>query len=175
MEPMFKCMNLDLNLAPKPMSFVAIASTHLVVLASCSGVLLVEPLNSNRDNRSLQVNSNRHAPQAPAGPGQEVLQRFLMPVSECSFQLEAILEDLRKDPWPVPAEKRVARATGSALSVATSLLHLAIPRRGARIMLFTGGPCTSGPGQVVSRMKEEDMRSHQDLAKKAEPLLSTGL
>jgi protein transport protein SEC23 len=111
-----------------------------------------------------------HAPQPPAGPGQEVLERFLMPVSECSFQLEAILEDLRKDPWPVPAEKRVARATGSALSVATSLLHLAIPRRGARIMLFTGGPCTSGPGQVVSRLKEEDMRSHQDLAKKAEPL-----
>lgn len=109
-------------------------------------------------------------PTAPMGPGQEVLQRFLMPVSECSFQLEAILDDLRKDPWPVPPEKRVARATGSALSVATSLLHLAIPRRGARVMLFTGGPCTSGPGAVVSRLKEEDMRSHQDLAKKAEPL-----
>jgi protein transport protein SEC23 len=117
-----------------------------------------------------QPGQSQQQPQAPLGPGQEVLQRFLMPVSECSFQLEAILDDLRKDPWPVPPEKRVARATGSALSVATSLLHLAIPRRGARIMLFTGGPCTTGPGAVVSRMKEEDMRSHQDLAKKAEPL-----
>lgn len=37
-------------------------------------------------------------------------------------------------------------------------------------MLFASGPCTSGPGQVVSRLKEEDMRSHADLAKKAEPL-----
>lgn len=37
-------------------------------------------------------------------------------------------------------------------------------------MLFTGGPCTSGPGAVVSRLKEEDMRSHQDLQKKAEPM-----
>ena len=104
------------------------------------------------------------------GPGHEVLQRFLLPVSECSFMLESILDDLRKDPWPVPNDKRVARATGCALSVATSLLRLAVPRRGARIMLFTGGPCTSGPGAVVSRMKEEDMRSHADLAKKAEPL-----
>jgi protein transport protein SEC23 len=106
----------------------------------------------------------------PMGPGQEVLERFLLPVSDCSFVVESILEDIRKDPWPVPNDKRPARATGSALSVATSLLHLAIPRRGARIMLFTGGPCTSGPGAVVSRLKEEDMRSHADLAKKAEPL-----
>lgn len=105
-----------------------------------------------------------------AGPAEQVLQRFLLPVSECSFVVEGILEDLRKDPWPVPNDKRAARCTGCALSVATSLLHLAIPRRGARVMLFTGGPCTSGPGAVVSRLKEDDMRSHADLAKKAEPL-----
>ena len=108
--------------------------------------------------------------QQMAGPGQEVVERFLLPVSECSFVVESILEDLRKDPWPVPSDKRAARATGCALSVATSMLHLAIPRRGARIMLFTGGPCTSGPGAVVSRLKEDDMRSHQDLAKNAESL-----
>lgn len=104
------------------------------------------------------------------GPAQDVLERFLLPVSECSFVVESILDDLRRDPWPVPADKRPARATGCALSVATSLLHLAIPRRGARVMLFVSGPCTSGPGAIVSRLKEEDMRSHADLAKKAEPL-----
>jgi protein transport protein SEC23 len=107
---------------------------------------------------------------APLGPSQEVLERFLLPVSECSFVLEQILEDLRKDPWPVQSDKRPARATGAALSVATSLLHLAIPRRGARIMLFTSGPCTSGPGAIVSRLKEEDIRSRADLAKNAEAL-----
>jgi protein transport protein SEC23 len=106
----------------------------------------------------------------PTSPGQEVLQRFLLPASDASFTFESTLEDLRRDPWPVPNDKRVARATGCALSVATSLLQLAIPRRGARIILFTGGPCTSGPGAVVSRNKEEDMRSHQDLAKKVEVL-----
>jgi len=114
-------------------------------------------------------NGQQAAPQ-PMGPGQQVLERFLRPVSECSFLVESILEDLRKDPWPVPNDKRPARCTGCALSVALSLSHLAIPRRGAHVMLFTSGPCTSGPGAVVSRLKEEDMRSHSDLAKKAEPM-----
>lgn len=113
---------------------------------------------------------NGQAPPAMGGPGQEVLERFLLPVSECSFVLESILDDLRRDPWPIPSDKRPARATGCALSVATSMLHLAIPRRGARVMLFVSGPCTSGPGAIVSRNKEEDIRSHSDLAKKAEPM-----
>jgi len=114
------------------------------------------------------------APPAPTpgyvGPGAEILSRFLLPVAECSFTLEAILEDLRKDPWPVPADRRTARCTGCALSVATSILDLACPRRGARVMLFTGGPCTSGPGAIVSRNKIADLRSHTDLAKNAEPM-----
>jgi protein transport protein SEC23 len=111
-----------------------------------------------------------HNPTMSGGPGQEILERFLLPVAECSFVLESILDDLGRDPWPVPSDKRPARATGSALSVATSLLHLAVPRRGARVMLFTGGPCTAGPGAIVSRLKEDDIRSHSDLQKKAEPL-----
>eukprot|EP00979_Chaetoceros_neogracilis_P016485 scaffold8198_cov287-Chaetoceros_neogracile.AAC.8 len=114
------------------------------------------------------------APAAPApapqyeGPGAEILSRFLLPVAECSLTLESILEDLRKDPWPVPSDRRTARCTGCALSVATSILDLACPRRGARVMLFTGGPCTSGPGAIVSRNKTCDLRSHADLAKGAE-------
>lgn len=103
-------------------------------------------------------------------PGQQVLRRFLLPVSECSMTVEGILEDLRKDPWPVPSDKRVARCTGCALSVATSLLDLALPRSGARVMMFVGGPCTSGPGAIVSRLKTEDMRSHADISRNAEPL-----
>jgi protein transport protein SEC23 len=120
--------------------------------------------------RPQQQQPGGGAPVPPDSPGQQILERFILPVSECSFVVESILEDIRKDPWPVPSDKRPARATGAALSVAMSLLHLAIPRGGARVMLFTGGPCTSGPGAVVSRLKEEDMRSHQDLQKKAEPL-----
>jgi protein transport protein SEC23 len=110
------------------------------------------------------------APNAVPLGNVDVLERFLRPVSECSYTVEQILEDLKKDPWPIPADKRPARATGSALSVAAGILHLGLPRTGARMMLFTSGPCTSGPGAVVSRLKEDDLRSHQDLQRNAEPL-----
>lgn len=36
--------------------------------------------------------------------------------------------------------------------------------------MFVGGPCTSGPGAIVSRLKTDDIRSHADLARNAEPL-----
>lgn len=32
-------------------------------------------------------------------------------------------------------------------------------------MVFTGGPCTVGPGLVVSEEFKEPIRSHSDLAK----------
>mmetsp|Transcript_12844 Transcript_12844/g.30028 ORF Transcript_12844/g.30028 Transcript_12844/m.30028 type:complete len:813 (+) Transcript_12844:196-2634(+) len=129
-----------------------------------------ELLGCTGAGRPQQKPGQQAAPMPGGSPAEQILSRFLLPVSECSFVVESILDDMRKDPWPVPTDKRPARATGSALSVAVSLLHLAVPRKGSRVMLFTGGPCTSGPGNVVSRLKEEDMRSHADLAKKAEPL-----
>jgi protein transport protein SEC23 len=106
----------------------------------------------------------------PPPPSAQILARFLLPVAECSLTLESILEDLRKDPWQAAADRRANRATGSALSVATAMLEIACPRRGGRIMVFTGGPCTHGPGAIVSRMKTSDLRSHADLAKNVEPL-----
>mmetsp|Transcript_28551 Transcript_28551/g.57706 ORF Transcript_28551/g.57706 Transcript_28551/m.57706 type:complete len:836 (-) Transcript_28551:80-2587(-) len=147
-------------------------------LLGCGGGKAAGPANGNRPAGAPPPPPGQHynpqQQQQPQGtyesPGQQVLRRFLLPVSECTMTLESILEDLRKDPWPVPSDKRVARCTGCALSVATSLLDLALPRRGARVMMFVGGPCTSGPGAIVSRLKTEDMRSHADLARNAEPL-----
>jgi len=91
--------------------------------------------------------------------------KYLMPVEECSFVLEAILSDLSRDPWPVPSDKRHSRCTGTALSVAVGLMETAAPQRGARIMAFISGPCTVGPGVIVSQDKAENIRSHTDLMK----------
>ncbi len=114
--------------------------------------------------------SQSSASSAPPPPSVQLLSRFLLPVSECSLTLVSILEDMRKDPWQAPADRRANRSTGSALSIATAMLDIACPRRGGRIMVFTGGPCTNGPGAIVSRLKTEDLRSHADLAKNAAPL-----
>lgn len=105
------------------------------------------------------------------GPGGAPMQptqgtnKFLLPVSEAAPVLEGILEDLRRDPWPCPADQRPARATGAALSVAMSVLEHCIGKSGGRILLFSGGPCTVGPGTVVARSLTETMRSHSDLVK----------
>ena len=60
-----------------------------------------------------------------------------------------MLEQLKKDPWPVAATERTSRCTGVALSLAVALLETSFPNTGARVQLFTGGPCTAGPGQMV--------------------------
>ena len=91
--------------------------------------------------------------------------RFLMPVSECEFQLTSILEDLTPDEWHVPTGKRPERCSGTAMSVAIGLLDSACKRKNARVMMFTGGPPTIGPGIVAGLEEKESLRSHYDLHK----------
>eukprot|EP01119_Soliformovum_irregulare_P003835 TRINITY_DN14893_c0_g1_i1.p1 TRINITY_DN14893_c0_g1~~TRINITY_DN14893_c0_g1_i1.p1 ORF type:complete len:787 (-),score=161.44 TRINITY_DN14893_c0_g1_i1:43-2118(-) len=104
-------------------------------------------------------------PQMPANTAGPKGNRFLMPFSDCEFTITSILEELQPDPNPVKSDKRPFRSTGVALSVATALLEATYPGSGARVMLFTGGPCTQGPGMVVSEDLREPIRSHTDLLK----------
>jgi protein transport protein SEC23 len=89
--------------------------------------------------------------------------RFLQPVQQAEFQLTNALEQLQKDPWPVANDKRALRCTGVALSVAVGLLESSFQNSGARIMLFTGGAATEGPGMVVGPELRESIRSHHDI------------
>ncbi|GJN15963.1 hypothetical protein PR202_gb02912 [Eleusine coracana subsp. coracana] len=84
------------------------------------------------------------------GLSAESISRFLLPASECVFVLtsvkSSIIEELQKDPWPVPADQRASRCTGAALSVAAGLLG------------------------IVSKSLSEPIRSHKDLDKGSAPL-----
>ncbi|KAH7125115.1 transport protein-like protein sec23 [Dendryphion nanum] len=104
-----------------------------------------------------------NVPQQPGRPPAGVGSRFLLPVSECEFQLTNALEQLQKDPWPVANDKRALRCTGVALSVAIGLLETQYVNMGGRIMLFCGGPATEGPGMVVGAELREPIRSHHDI------------
>jgi protein transport protein SEC23 len=95
----------------------------------------------------------------PAGPA----SRFLLPVQQAEFQLTKALESLQKDPWPVANDRRNLRCTGVALSVAVGLLESSFQNAGGRIMLFSGGPATEGPGMVVGPELREPIRSHHDI------------
>ncbi|KAF4519071.1 hypothetical protein B566_EDAN001663 [Ephemera danica] len=105
-------------------------------------------------------------PQAPVAP-QPPANRFLQPVHKCEMSLSDLLSELQRDPWPVSQGKRALRATGTALSIAVGLLECSYPNTGARIMLFVGGPCSEGPGQVVNDELKQPIRSHHDIHKDA--------
>uniref|UniRef100_V5HDC0 Protein transport protein SEC23 n=3 Tax=Ixodes ricinus TaxID=34613 RepID=V5HDC0_IXORI len=112
--------------------------------------------------------------QQPQGPQQQPQQqqprmqqqsappasRFLQPVHKCDMSLTDLLDSLQRDPWPVSQGKRPLRSTGVALSIAVGLLECSYPNTGARIMLFTGGPCTQGPGMIVGDELKYTIRSH---------------
>ncbi|KAF4727389.1 Protein transport protein Sec23A [Perkinsus olseni] len=90
-------------------------------------------------------------------------RRFLLPIEECEYAINSVLDDLQKDPWPVASGKRPQKCTGVAMSVAVGLMDTTHMQQSARVMLFTGGPCTIGPGMVVGTDMSEPIRSHVDL------------
>ncbi|KAJ6844714.1 protein transport protein SEC23 [Iris pallida] len=97
------------------------------------------------------------------------VSRFLLPASDCEYTLNALLDELQTDQWPVESGSRALRCTGVALSVAAGLLGACMPGTGARIIALVGGPCTVGPGMIVSKDLSEPVRSHKDLDKDAAP------
>lgn len=118
---------------------------------------IADMLGLNPSSRPVQAVRPGQPMPAPAA------SRFLQPVQACEFQLTNLLEGLQRDPWPVEQNRRALRCTGVALGVATALLEAAFPNTGARIMLFSGGPATDGPGMVVSAELREPIRSHHDI------------
>ncbi|XP_058103196.1 protein transport protein SEC23 E-like isoform X2 [Magnolia sinica] len=101
------------------------------------------------------------------GFGSGIDSRFLLPASECEYTLNSLLDELQTDQWPVEAGNRASRCTGVALSVAAGMLGACFPGTGARIIALVGGPCTEGPGTIVSKDLSEPARSHKDLDKDA--------
>lgn len=97
--------------------------------------------------------------------GASASRRFLMPVGECEFTLNSLLDDISRDAWPIGHDRRPFRCTGAALSVAIGLLEATYPQSSNRVMLLVGGACNVGPGMVVGEELAETIRSHLDLQK----------
>jgi len=146
----------------------------------CEGCSKSYVFRGNKDLTAKQIQEmlgigrgTNAGPQQPRGtqqqphPQQQQLpsNRFLQPVHKCDMALTDLLSELQRDPWPVAQGKRPLRSTGVALSIAVGLLECTYPNTGARIMMFTGGPCTQGPGMVVDDELKHPIRSHHDIEK----------
>ncbi|XP_044013279.1 protein transport protein Sec23A isoform X2 [Aphidius gifuensis] len=120
-----------------------------------------EMLGIGRPIPGQNINSQRNPSGQPLPPA----NKFLQPVHKCDMNLTDLLNELQRDPWPVGVGKRPLRSTGTALAVATGLLEASYANTGARIMMFLGGPCSQGPGQVVTDELRLPIRSHHDIQK----------
>ncbi|KAL9274716.1 transport protein SEC23 G-like protein [Drosera capensis] len=89
-------------------------------------------------------------------------QGFLVPVTEFEFSITMAIEEIHSSGLFVPGH-RPLRATGAAISVAAGLLEACSFNTGSRIMVFTSGPVTIGPGIVVATDHSDSIRNHRDL------------
>lgn len=118
----------------------------------------------------LELNAHEHATYnkhqgSAVAEAANPLRRFILPVAECEFTLQTILDEMQPDPFPREAGTRLFRATGVAVAAAAGLVAESHSAQGARVMVFTSGPCTIGPGTVVGRDMSENIRTHQDFNK----------
>ncbi|KAL6954204.1 Protein transport protein S23 G [Sarracenia purpurea var. burkii] len=100
-----------------------------------------------------------HLGKAPANQK----QGFLLTISECEFSITTAIEDIRSSP-PVMPFHRPQRSTGAAISAAVGLLEGCSINTGSRIMVFTSGPATIGPGMIVESDLGNAIRTHRDLS-----------
>ncbi|KAK6138898.1 hypothetical protein DH2020_027359 [Rehmannia glutinosa] len=89
-------------------------------------------------------------------------QGFLLPVSECEFNITTAIEDIHSSPLAKPGH-RPLRSAGVAISVAVGLLEGCLINTGSRVMVFTSGPATLGPGMIVNSDFGNSIRTHRDL------------
>ncbi|OAY59084.1 protein transport protein SEC23 isoform X1 [Manihot esculenta] len=160
-------------------SFGTQAQVHELGFADMSKVYVFRGSKEiSKDQVMEQLGLGASGRRAPAGYQQKGMQngfpnagvtRFLLPASECEYTLNSLLDELQTDQWPVAPGNRASRCTGVALSVAAGLLGACFPGTGARIVALVGGPCTEGPGTIVSKDLSDPVRSHKDLEKDAAP------
>lgn len=115
--------------------------------------------------------AGQYPPGHPAAAQQQAAQqqqpgnRFIQPLSNCLDVASNLINELQRDPWVVPQGKRSLRSTGVAASIAIGMMEACYPGSPTKIMLFVGGPCSQGPGQVVNDELKQPIRSHHDIEK----------
>lgn len=86
----------------------------------------------------------------------------MLPVSECEFNITTTVEEIHSSVQAMRGH-RPLRCTGTAILAAVGLLEGCLVNTGSRIMVFTSGPATRGPGIVVDTDLRDAIRNHRDL------------
>lgn len=95
-------------------------------------------------------------------------KKFVLPKSECNFNISSFLDDLTIDLFPKGNYERKKNCGGLALNIAVTLLEIISNGDPCRIELFLGGAPNIGEGKIVSTLLKEPIRNFVDFQKKNE-------
>ncbi|MED6163149.1 hypothetical protein PIB30_077112 [Stylosanthes scabra] len=143
-------------------TFDSMVYVHDLGYSECSKVVVFHgdrEVSSNQTGKFLNIrhpHHQLHLGQTPVSPK----QGYLLPISECEFSITAAIEEIHCM-WKYTSGRRPLRSTGAAISAALGVLESCLINTGSRIMVFTSGPATLGPGVVVDSDLAQAMRTHQ--------------
>ncbi|XP_030975477.1 protein transport protein SEC23 [Quercus lobata] len=144
-------------------TFDSMVRVHDLGFSECSRVVLFHgerEVSSEQTQRFLGLTRTKQQYLGKTPVIQK--QGFLLPVSECEFNITTAIEEIHSSPQVMPGH-RPLRSTGTAILAALGLLEGCLVNTGSRIMVFTSGPATLGPGIVVDSDFRSTIRTHRDL------------
>ena len=119
----------------------------------------------SRGNVGGVNNVNNTTSQGPTTTHPTGNNRFVLPLKDCEFSVNTFLDELQPDPWGKKQGERNARCSGLALHIAVSMLEAISHGEPSRILLFLGGACSIGHGQIVGKPLVETIRNYVDFEK----------
>ncbi|KAK9991914.1 hypothetical protein SO802_026899 [Lithocarpus litseifolius] len=144
-------------------TFDSMVRVHDLGFSECSRVVLFHGEREISSEQTQQFLGLTRTKQQYLGKTPVIQkQGFLLPVSECEFNITTAIEEIHSSPQVMPGH-RPLRSTGTAILAALGLLEGCVVNTGSRIMVFTSGPATLGPGIVVDPDFRSAIRTHRDL------------
>ncbi|XP_042505272.1 protein transport protein SEC23-like [Macadamia integrifolia] len=144
-------------------TFDSMVFVHDLGFADCFRAVMFHgerQLSSDRIQELLGISYPKHEQCGKLSAIQK--QGFLLPLSECEFNLTTIIEEIHSSVQALSGH-RPLRSTGVAISASIGLLEACLSKIGSRVMVFTSGPATVGPGIVVKSDLGNTIRTHRDL------------
>lgn len=121
-------------------------------------------VNLNRQSNTPNINSN--STNQPIQNIQFIKNtKFIVPLSEGSFTINSLLDDLQPDYWKKKEKERPPQCGGLALLAAQALLEAVCQNEPSRILLFLGNAPCIGQGQIIGKSLTETIRLFTDFEK----------
>jgi len=145
-------------------------SVHEIGYSACNKCVVFRGDIHNDEEKLKNFTVDRIKHLLEVTPSNGGISRFFQPISEILNEFTEMLEDINVDAWRAARACRPDKCTGVAALVSVALMESCLQGYNARIMLFSGGAPTVGPGRVVESSLAVHLRAHKEIKKGKAPL-----